>query len=249
MADPTGRSGPTPPRYRVDGELTDQRPPKAERRPIAAVESDPADGRPIVVFGAAQHRPAFPLRPLDLDCVKPATLSAKDQAELVRLVRLVQTDFDPEGDPRGWDSVAVLVRGVGYGDDAIRRMGYAELAAIFRTSVAQMRLQKTGSVNHGIATNTSSIVSMEPTEAPKEQSRTSPCKVVLREWWDDPKRRQKLLDAGSAEKIGFLLGFGETTVKEAKPIWNEIKKHLDFRRRELRELEELRRAEEERLGG
>jgi hypothetical protein len=98
---------------------------------------------------------------LDPSSVDLADLPTDQKAEVVRLVRLVQTDFDPERDPRGWDSVAVLVRGVGYGDEEIRKMGYPQLLAIFRTSAAQMRLQKTGSIAYGIATSTSSIVSLE----------------------------------------------------------------------------------------
>jgi hypothetical protein len=93
-------------------------------------------------------------------------------AEVVRLVRLVQTDFDPETDPRGWDSVAVLVRGVGYGAEEIRRMDYSQLAAIFRTSAAQMRLQKTGSLTCGIATATSSVVSFNT--GPRETKQREP---------------------------------------------------------------------------
>ena len=195
------------------------------------------------------ERPAFPEHPLDPSCVVAATLSANVKTEVVRLVRLVQTDFDPEKDPNGWDSVAVLVRGVSYGDEEIRKMGYPQLLAIFRTSAAQMRLQKTGSLTCGVATATASIVSLEMPNTPKEQARDKPCKVVLREWWDDPKNRQRILEAGSAEKIGHLVGFSETAVKEAKPIWGEIQKHLAFRRQELRGLQEMRRAEEERLGG
>jgi hypothetical protein len=162
MDDPTGRSGPTPPRYRVDGELTDQKPPKAERRPIVAVESDPADGRLVVVFGAAQHRPAFPLRPLDLDCVKSATLSVDDRAEVVRLVRLVQTDFDPEADPRGWDSVADIVLGAGRPPEQVRQMDYRQLAAFFRVNHHGQTIRLGGAIE----TNTPSVVSCNAKQSP-----------------------------------------------------------------------------------
>lgn len=113
----------------------------------------------------AAERPGFPAVPLDPWCVVSADLSLETREEIVRLVRLVQTDFDPENDPRGWDSVAVLVRGVGYGEEEVRRMGYPQLAAIFRTSAAQMRLQKTGSLVCGIATSTFSIVPLNESAA------------------------------------------------------------------------------------
>jgi hypothetical protein len=156
--------------------------------------------------------------------------------------------FYHQTDPRGWVSVAVLVRGVGYSGEEVCRMGYEELAAVFRTSTPQMRLQKTGSLAHGIVTSTASVVSMEIGGETEEAKRDKPCKIVLREWWEDPKRKQRILEAGSAAKVALLIGFSETAVKEAKPIWGEISKHLEFRRRELRELREMRQAEEERLG-
>jgi hypothetical protein len=109
----------------------------------------------VVVYGAAQERPAFPLRPLDLGCVKPATLSAEDCAEVVRLVRLVQTDFDPERDPRGWESVADIVRGAGRTPDEVRQMDYRELAAFFRVNHEAQKIRLGGTIE----TNTPSIVS------------------------------------------------------------------------------------------
>lgn len=246
MADSSGR-GPTKPLYRVDGQLTDREPPKAEGRVIEAVEGPGRDGRRVVKMGPARSRPPFPRRPLDLACLEPADLPEDQKAEVVRLVRLVQTDFNPEIDPRGWDSVAVLVRGVGYSGEEARAMKYEQLAAIFRTSAAQMRLQKTGSLTCGIETSTATVVSMAPTGGAKEATRDRPCKIVLREWWEDPVRKQKILEAGSAAKISVLVGFSETAVKEAAPIWAEISSHLEFRRRELRQIREQRQAEEERL--
>jgi hypothetical protein len=109
---------------------------------------DRFDGRPA-------KRPAFPLFPLDPSCVAPAPLSAGDKAEVVRLVCLVQTDFAPEKDPRGWDSVAELVRGSGRPADEVRKMGYDELAAFFRVRHNQLKIQLGGAIE----TNTPSIVS------------------------------------------------------------------------------------------
>lgn len=158
MADARGRAGGSKPLHLVDGVLRDEAPPKSERRAIVRMEGPRPDGRCVVSYGPARSRPPFPKRPLNPASVEPADLSEADKAEIVRLVRLVQTDFDPERDPRGWDSVAVLVRGVGYGDEEIRKMDYLQLQAVFRTSAAQMRLQKTGSISCGIATSTSTIV-------------------------------------------------------------------------------------------
>jgi hypothetical protein len=119
-----------------------------------------------VAGGDFHESPSFPARPLDPCCLASAELSSADKVEIVSLVRKVQTDFDPEADARGWDSVAVLVRGVGYGAEEVRQMDYPQLAAIFRTSGAQMRLQKTGSVACGIATSTSTIVRLDDSAAP-----------------------------------------------------------------------------------
>lgn len=152
---------PQAPRHRVDGQIRDSSPPRAERRALLGTEGPDATGRKVYIWGPIRTRPPFPRRPLNPSSVDPADLSAAEKAEVVELIRKVQTDFDPEADPRGWDSVAVLVRGVNYGDEEIRRMGYPQLLAIFRTSAAQMRLQKTGSIAYGIATSTSSIVPLE----------------------------------------------------------------------------------------
>lgn len=198
---------------------------------------------------SAELRPAFPRRPLNPSSEDLAELSAIEIAEVVRLVRKVQTDFDPQSDPRGWDSVAVLVRGVGYTGEEVVAMEYPQLLAIFRTSVGEMRLRKTGSLNHGIATATASIVVLGSADKPPENAPGKSCKEVLREWWGDPKKQQKILEAGSAEKIGLFIGFSATSVKESGLIWREISERLEFRRGELRNLTEMRRAEEERLGG
>lgn len=218
MADRPGHSGPTPPRYRVDGQLTDQKPPKADRRPIAGVERPPEGGRPVVVYGAAQERPAFPLRPLDLDCVKPATLCAEDRAEVVRLVRLVQTDFDPERDPRGWESVADIVRGAGRTPDEVRQMDYRELAAFFRVNHEAQKIRLFGAIE----TTTPSIVSYNAAPPPETtpKPRGESAAERLRKLWATSEGRRKIMDAGSAERIAILIGVGKTSVIDAGAIWD-----------------------------
>jgi len=195
--------------------------------------------RPPIVGPGRPGRPPYPKWPLDPDCLEPGD----PRPDVVELVRLVQTDFDPETDPTGWDSVADLVRGDGRPWDEVRRMDYHQLAAFFRNRQGRLKIQLGGTIE----TNTPSVTTYNA--GSEEKVRDQPCKVVLREWWCDPKRKQKLLEAGSAEKIALLIGFSETSVKEAKPIWPEIQKYLAYRRRELREMREIRQAEEERLGG
>lgn len=163
MADSSGR-GPTKPLYRVDGQLTDQKPPKTEGRAIAAVEGPGRDGRRVVTMGPARSRPAFPRRPLDPTCLQPSDLPADQKAEVVRLVRLVQTDFAPEIDPRGWDSVAEIVHGV-HPADVVRQMDYPALVAFFRVRHGQLKIQLGGTIE----TNTPSIVSYNL--APPAQAR------------------------------------------------------------------------------
>ena len=42
---------------------------------------------------------------------------------------------------------------------------------------------------------------------------------LLQEWWSDADKRERLLNAGSADRIARLIGKSETAVKEAGPIW------------------------------
>lgn len=219
MADRPGHSGPTPPRYRVDGQLTDQKPPKADRRPIAGVERPPEGGRPVVVYGAAQERPAFPRRPLDPACLEPSDLPADQKAEVVRLVRLIQTDFDPESDPRGWDSVAEIVRGI-HSADTVRQMDYPALAAFFRVRHGQLKIQLGGTIE----TNTPSIVSYNASPPPPPETtpkrRGESAAERLRKLWATSEGRRKIMDAGSAERIAILIGVGKTSVIDAGAIWD-----------------------------
>lgn len=161
MADAQGRAGGAKPLHRVDGVLRDEAPPKSERRKIIEMEAPRPDGRCVVSYGPARSRPPFPKRPLNPASVEPAELSDADKAEVVRLVCLVQTDFDPERDPRGWDAVAELVRGSGRPVDEVRQMGYEELAAFFRVRHGQLKIQLGGTIE----TNTPSIVSYNPPPA------------------------------------------------------------------------------------
>jgi hypothetical protein len=80
---------------------------------------------------------------------------------VVELVRLVQTDFDPETDPTGWDSVADLVLGDGRPWDEVRQMDYHQLAAFFRNRHGRLKIQLGGTIE----TNTPSIVSYNAAQA------------------------------------------------------------------------------------
>ena len=170
MADSSGR-GPTKPLYRVDGQLTDQKPPKAEGRSIKAVGGPDADGRRVVTMGPARSRPAFPRRPLDLACLEPSDLPAEQREELVRWIRKAVPDFNPEGDPNGWISVAVKVGLVGYGEEKVLRMDYAELEHVFRTQWPRMNRETTGSISFAPETATGSIVRIDG--APEPEARTT----------------------------------------------------------------------------
>lgn len=145
---------PQAPRHRVDGQLTESSPPRAERRELLGTDGPDATGRKVYIWGPPRTRPPFPRRPLDPSCVDVADLSADQKAEVVRLVRLVQTDFHPEKDPRGWDSVAEIVRGI-HSADTVRQMDYPALAAFFRVRHGQLKIQLGGTIE----TNTPSIVS------------------------------------------------------------------------------------------
>lgn len=119
---------------------------------------------PSSVFAGANDRPAFPVRPLDRSCVDPAPLAESDRQEVIRLVRLVQTDFDPAADSRGWDCVAELMREFRPGDQ-LRDVDYPELAAFFRVRHEQLKDQLRGAIE----TTTPSIVSYaskQPTSPP-----------------------------------------------------------------------------------
>lgn len=187
---------PQAPRHRLDGQLTESSPPRAERRELLGTEGPDATGRKVYIWGPARTRPPFPRRPLDPSCVDVADLSADQKAEVVRLVRLVQTDFDPEKDPRGWDAVAELVRGSGRPADEVRRMGYDELAAFFRVRHGQLKIQLGGTIE----TNTPSIVSAE---IPRSPAAPPPAGIVLGRA-DLTKRLQD--DWATSDGKRFLLG-------------------------------------------
>lgn len=172
MADSSGR-GPTKPLYRVDGQLTDRKPPKTEGRAIAAVEGPGRDGRRVVTMGPARSRPAFPRRPLDLTCLEPSDLPADQKAEVVRWVRKAQPDFDPERDPNGWISVAVKVRDAGYGEEEVRRMGYLQLEHVFRSLWPKMNGETTGNIFAAAETSTGSIVYIDGAPEPEPEPRNT----------------------------------------------------------------------------
>jgi hypothetical protein len=196
MADSSGR-GPAKPLYRVDGQLTDQKPPKAEGRAIRHVGGPDASGRRLVTMGPPRSRPAFPRRPLDPACLEPSDLPADQRAEVVRLVRLVQTSFDPE-DSRGWDCVADLVRGDGRPWEEVRQMDYHQLAAFFRNRHGRLRIQLGGAVE----TNTPSIVSAEMSTPPPPPAPAGQHIVLVRA--DLTRRLQD--DWATPDGKRFLLG-------------------------------------------
>jgi hypothetical protein len=175
-------------------------------------------GPSSVALPPAADRPAFPVLPLDPWCIVPADLSPEDRAEIVRLVRLVQTDFDPERDPRGWDAVADLVRGQGRPWDEARQMDYRQLAAFFRVRHGQLKIQLGGAIE----TNTPSIVSYnaEPVPKPAPRPRRESAADLLRQLWTTAEGRQKIMSAGSAERIAILIGVGKTSVIDAGAIWD-----------------------------
>jgi hypothetical protein len=117
--------------------------------------------RSMIVGPGRPGRPPYPKWPLDPDCLEPG----EPRRDVVALVRLVVTDFDPETDPTGWDSVADLVRGDGRPWDEVRQMNYHDLAAFFRNRHGRLTVQLGGTIE----TNTPSIVSYNG--APPAQAR------------------------------------------------------------------------------
>jgi hypothetical protein len=113
--------------------------------------------RPPIVGPGRPGRPPYPKWPLDPDCLEPG----EPRPDVVELVRLVQTDFDPETDPTGWDSVADLVRGAGRPWDEVRQMDYHQLDAFFRVNHEAQKLRLGGAIE----TNTPSIASYNPSQA------------------------------------------------------------------------------------
>lgn len=111
-----------------------------------------ANGQHGAIVGPGRPgRPPYPKWPLDPECLEPG----EPRPDVVSLVRLVVTDFDPETDPAGWDSVADLVRGDGRPWEEVRRMDYHDLAAFFRNRHGRLKIQLGGTIE----TNTPSIVS------------------------------------------------------------------------------------------
>jgi hypothetical protein len=125
--------------------------------------------RPAIVGPGRPGRPSYPKWPLDPDCLEPG----EPRLDVVELVRLVQTDFAPETDPAGWDSVAELVRGSGRPWEEVRQMDYDQLAAFFRVRSGSLKIQLGGVVE----TNTATIVSYNaapPTADGRAQTSQTP---------------------------------------------------------------------------
>jgi hypothetical protein len=79
----------------------------------------------------------------------------------------------------------------------------------------------------------------------KRRPRGEPTAELLRQLWNTTEGKSKILAAGSAEKIGMVIGKSATAVKEAGPIWDKkILPALEAHRSLVR----LHR-EEERLDG
>jgi hypothetical protein len=55
----------------------------------------------------------------------------------------------------------------------------------------------------------------------KPKPRGEPAAEQLRQMWADPEGRKKILAAGSAARIGPLIGKSPTQVKSAGPIWDD----------------------------
>ena len=170
--------------------------------------------RNAIVGPGRSGRPPYPKWPLDPECLEPG----EPRPDVVELVRLVQTDFDPETDPTGWDSVADLVRGDGRPWDEVRQMDYHKLAAFFRNRHTRLKIQLGGTID----THTPSIVSYnaEPAHKPAPRPRGEPAADLLRQLWTTVEGRQKIMSAGSAERIALLIGVGKTSVIGAGAIWD-----------------------------
>lgn len=99
-------------------------------------------------------KPAFPVRPLDPECMDPGP----PRLDVVELVRRVVGDFDPETDPTGWEAVAQLVhRESRYSRDEVQAMTIDDVAMFFRTFAGSMVIQLGGVIH----TNTATIVRMD----------------------------------------------------------------------------------------
>jgi hypothetical protein len=121
---------------------------------------------------------------------------------------------------------------------------YWRLMDAIEASLAVLDIAQTWPQSEANATTTAAL----PCEPADEQSPTPRGEVAaerLRQLWADPEGRKKILAAGSAERIGQLIGRGKTAVVKAGRIWDEeIKPKLQA----MRTVERYHR-EEERLDG
>jgi hypothetical protein len=194
--------------------------------------------RPPIVGPGRPGRPPYPKWPLDPDCLEPG----ESRPDVVALVRLVQTDFDPETDPTGWDSVADLVRGDGRPWDEVRQMDYHQLAAFFRNRHGRLKTQLGGTIE----TTTPSIVSAEippppPPPAPAGQ------RIVLgradltrrlQDDWSTPDGKRFLLGSTvrviakhyglEAHSSLYSNEFWETVIKPARKMTGFRAKAIDW---------------------
>jgi hypothetical protein len=121
---------------------------------------------------------------------------------------------------------------------------YWRLLDAIEASLAVLDIAQTWPQSEANAATTTAL----PCEPADEQSPTPRGEVAaerLRQLWADPEGRKKILAAGSAERIGQLIGRGKTAVVTAGRIWDEeIKPKLQA----MRTVERYHR-EEERLDG
>lgn len=144
---------------------------------------------PSSVFASANDRPAFPVRPLDRSCVDPAPLAESDRQEVIRLVRLVQTDFDPQADSSGWDCVAEIMSEFRQGDK-LHDVDYPQLAAFFRVRHEQLKAHLGGAIE----TTKPSIVSYASKQS------TPPTGGQ-----ETPRRRRSIGTSGAPYRAAFWM--------------------------------------------
>ncbi len=165
----------------------------------------------------------WPVTPFDQPC-----RGTRPQLDVLEQIRKVVPDFDPESDKRAWTVIGEYILRTGRSLEDVRQMTLDQIAAFFQLEAKRVA---SGGTSHDDTAVSSEVASASNSAAVEMCVRKG--ETVLQALTRIMAHRDgllRLLDAGSAKGIAFLLGCSATAVKEAKPAWTVLKQRLNARR-------------------
>ena len=165
-----------------------------------------ASGNPTIIYAPVlRQRPPWPALPFDPRCIA----SVSPRPEVIELIRPHLPGFDPEHDSLHWLWAAEVVMRSGRPKPEVQAMTYDEIAAFFAVPLNTPPL---GDEVEEMPLNEAPSTGVVANETTSE---------ILDRMWRNPRDRQRLIAAGSADKISKLIGKSKTAVIDSGPIWDE----------------------------